>query len=84
LDSVGIDLIKLIGYGDTAEIVRYIEKGIIYGTVMSDPYKMGYESVKALLSIKQNDRVTTFIDTGIEVITKEKLSDYHKKAIRVD
>ncbi|MTI47136.1 substrate-binding domain-containing protein [Sporosalibacterium faouarense] len=83
VDLNKVEKIKLIGYGDTDEIARYIEKGIIYGTVMSDPYKIGYESVKTLLDIKENNRVTTFIDTGIEVITKENLSEY-KDIIKVN
>lgn len=74
LNKVG--KVTLIGYGDVEEIIRYIRKGIIYGTVMSDPYKMGYESVKALLDIKEKETTSTFIDTGVHVITAENLQDY--------
>ncbi|RKD33177.1 substrate-binding domain-containing protein [Thermohalobacter berrensis] len=61
--------ITLVGYGDSESILRYIRKGIIYGTVMSDPYKMGYESLKALIDIEENNNVSTFIDTGVKVLT---------------
>ncbi|MDK2918731.1 MAG: hypothetical protein PWQ37_1464 [Candidatus Petromonas sp.] len=76
--------IFLVGYGDTKNILRYIGKGIIYGTVMSDPYKMGYESVKALIDIKENNNVSTFIDTGVKVITKENVLKYQKKAESIE
>ncbi|WIF94908.1 substrate-binding domain-containing protein [Caminicella sporogenes] len=72
--------IVIVGYGDTESILRYIKKGIIYGTVMSDPYKMGYESLKALIDIKENNNVSTFIDTGVKVITNKTLYDMEKKS----
>lgn len=73
--------ITLIGYGDTESILRYIRKGIIYGTVTSDPYKMGYESVRALIDIKENNNVSTFIDTGVKVITASILYENKKAKI---
>lgn len=72
--------ITLVGYGDTESILRYIKKGIIYGTVMSDPYQMGYESLKALIDIKENNNVSTFIDTGVKIIKKDNLSKFEKKS----
>ncbi len=69
----------LIGYGDSQNILRYISMGIIYGTVMSDPYQMGYQGIKALINIKENNNVSTFIDTGVNVITQENLHEYQKE-----
>lgn len=65
----------LVGYGSSNEIIRYIEKEIIYGTVASDPYKMGYESVKALVDVKDGKSTPTFIDTGVRTITKRILNE---------
>ncbi len=70
----------LVGYGDTKAILRYIDMGIIYGTVMSDPYRIGYESVRAMMDIKEKNNVSTFIDTGVKIITKGNLAEYEKKA----
>jgi ribose transport system substrate-binding protein len=66
----------LVGYGNSDEIMRYIDKEIIYGTVASDPYKMGYESVKALVAVKEGKSISTFIDSEVKKITKNMLSDY--------
>lgn len=71
--------IEIVGYGDTQDILRYIDKGIIYGTVMSDPYKMGYESVKSMVEIKDKNNVSTFVDTGVNIITKSNLNEYMKR-----
>lgn len=79
VDRNKVGSVILVGYGDTVNILRYIEKGIIYGTVMSDPYKMGYESLKALIDINEKNNVSTFIDTGVKVITYDTLNEYEQK-----
>jgi len=66
--------IKIVGYGDSDEILDYIDKGVIYGVVMTDPYKMGYNSIKSLVDIKENQNVSSFIDTDLKIITKGNLS----------
>jgi ribose transport system substrate-binding protein len=68
----------LVGYGNSEEIIRYIDKEIIYGTVASDPYKMGYESIKALIDIKDGKSIPSFINTQVKVITKRDI-DKNKK-----
>ena len=80
VDRNKVGSIAIVGYGDTEDILRYISKDIIYGTVMSDPYKMGYESINALIDIKEKNNVSTFIDTGVKVITKENVDEYMKKS----
>ena len=80
VDRNKVGSIAIVGYGDTEDILRYISKDIIYGTVMSDPYKMGYESLKALIDIKEKNNVSTFIDTGVKIITKGNVDEYEKKS----
>ena len=84
VDRNKVGSVILVGYGDTDDILRYIEKGIIYGTVMSDPYRMGYESLKALIDIKEKNNVSTFIDTGVKMITYDTLKEYEKKVDLVE
>jgi len=77
--------IRLVGYGNMDNILRYIEREIIYGTVMSDPYRMGYESLKALIDIKDtSNNVSTFIDTGVKVIKLSSLEEYQKSLESID
>jgi len=79
VDRNMVGKITLVGYGISEEITRYIEKEIIYGTVASDPYNMGYESIKALVEIKEGKNIPTFIDSEIRVITKDELFNLRKK-----
>lgn len=79
VDRNKVGNIVLVGYGSSEEILRYIDREIVYGTVASDPYKMGYESLKALVDIKAGKSVPTFIDTEVKVITKKNLDTFRVK-----
>jgi ribose transport system substrate-binding protein len=68
--------ITVVGYGDMENILHYIKMGIIYGTVMSDPYAMGFESLKALVDLKKMNNASTFIDTGVKITTRDNLEEY--------
>lgn len=76
--------IVIIGSGDTPEILKYVENKVIYATVASNPVKIGYESIGALFEVKTNNRTSSYIDTGVNVITedsieKERLPEQIKK-----
>ncbi len=64
--------INVVGFGLTDEIKRYIKMGVIYGTVVSDPYKMGYEAVKTMINIKNGNYVSEVIQVQARPI---KLND---------
>ncbi len=74
LNKVG--QVTIIGYGDAPEILRYIEKGVIYGTVASNPYEMGYESIRSLVEYKKKLMTSSYVDTGAKVITARNLEKY--------
>lgn len=75
LNKVG--QVTIIGYGDSPEILRYIEKGVIYGTVAANPYKMGYESICSLIELKKNLMTSSYVDTGAKVVTANSLEKYN-------
>ncbi len=79
VDRNKVGSIALVGYGDLENILRYITMDIVYGTVISNPYQMGYEGIKALIGIKENNNVSTFIDTGVQVITGKNIDQYENQ-----
>jgi len=81
LNKVG--QITIIGYDDAPEILRYIEKGVIYGTVVANPYEIGYESIKTLIDIKENRITSNYVDTGAKVVTIHNIEDY-MRTISID
>jgi len=70
--------ITIIGYDSTPEILSYIQKGVIYGTIVPGAYKIGCDSIKTLVSLKDNGRVSAYIHTDSIIITKSNLNQYLK------
>lgn len=75
-----IDLNKvfysIIGYGDTPEILRYIDSGVIYGTVSADHEQMGYDAIKALVDVKVGGRTSAYFTVDTHLITKTNVAEY--------
>lgn len=70
--------ITIVGYDSTPEILSYIEKGVIYGTIVPGAYKIGCDSIKTLIGLKDNGRVSAYTHTDSTVITKSNLNQYLK------
>lgn len=66
LNKVG--KIKIIGYGDTEEIKRLIEQGVVFGTTIGNPELIGKKSLDTLLRIKRGISFRDFVDTGYRII----------------
>jgi len=68
LNKVG--QIKIIGYGSDTEILRYIEKNVIFGSVVSDPQDMGYKAIRSLYELKTTKRTSAYVGTEVYAVTK--------------
>lgn len=74
IDFYKVGKVKMIGYSDNENILNYVKSQVIYGTVVEDPYKIGYESIKLLVEAKDNGRPSTsYSDTGIKTITRQNV-----------
>ncbi|MFZ5989618.1 MAG: substrate-binding domain-containing protein [Bacillota bacterium] len=73
LNRVGYNI---IGYGDSPEMLRYIDKGVIFGTVTADLEQMGYDTIRALMDIKEKGRTSAYFKVDTRLITKENISEY--------
>ena len=56
-------------------VVSSRSQGDLDSLIIQNPYKMGYEGVKAIVRHLQGEQVDKRVDTGVELITKERLSD---------
>ena len=76
VDFNKVGKITVIGYGITSEIENYIDKEVIYGSVVGNPYVIGYNSVKSMLEIKQNHTTSSVTDSGLQIVDKANLKQY--------
>ena len=65
--------IKMIGFDTEKALIDGLKEGIIDSLVAQNPYKMGYEGVKAVIDKLDGKEVSRRIDTGVELVTKENL-----------
>ena len=65
--------VKLVGFDSSPDLVTAVKAGIIDSLVVQDPYKMGYEGVRAVLNQKAGKPVERRMDTGVELVTKDNL-----------
>jgi ribose transport system substrate-binding protein len=74
--------VKIIAFDNTTEIEKSITDGTIDSVVIQNPFKMGYESVKALVAAKKGEKVEKKIDTGVVLMTKENMNSEEMKDFR--
>jgi ribose transport system substrate-binding protein len=63
--------IKVIGTDGTEEAVQSILSGGLAGTIAQSPYNMGYQGVENALKAADGKKISSRIDSGIQVITKD-------------
>jgi len=56
-------------------VVDGLHKGDLDSLILQNPYKMGYEGVKTIIRHLQGEKVDKQVDTGVELITRDRLSD---------
>jgi len=67
--------IKFVGFDTSPDLIAALEAGILHGTVVQNPFKMGYEGVKSIVDHKAGRAVPKRIDTGVAVVTRENMNE---------
>ncbi|MEM1486043.1 substrate-binding domain-containing protein [Oscillospiraceae bacterium PP1C4] len=63
----------VIGAGDSDKILKQIKNGIIFGSLVEDPYSIGYLSVENMLRHKNGERISESVNTDVMAITKQNI-----------
>ncbi|MDZ4780952.1 MAG: substrate-binding domain-containing protein [Planctomycetia bacterium] len=63
--------VKLVGFDAGAKLIDGLEKGDLHATILQDPVKMGYESVKLMRDKLQGREVSARVETGELLATTE-------------
>jgi len=61
------------GFDSSPNLIDDLKSGAIDSLVIQDPYKMGYEGVKAIVDKLNGKTPQRHLDTGVKLLTKENL-----------
>jgi len=64
--------VQIIGFGSDEQIEEYVQKGIISASLVVNPELIGYQAVKSLVELRSSGYTSTSVDTGIDILTREK------------
>jgi ribose transport system substrate-binding protein len=69
--------VQIIGFGDDPTIMEYIEKGLLLGTIVRNPHRIGFSAVMALQEISTMGYTSAYVDTGLSVISPKTIGRIH-------
>jgi ribose transport system substrate-binding protein len=67
------DNVRLVGFDNSIDEIKYIEAGVIQGTVVQKPFNMGYLCIKTAVEDVNGEKIDKRIDTDSVVITKTNM-----------
>jgi ribose transport system substrate-binding protein len=67
--------VKMVAFDPAKSLLDGLRSGQVAAIIVQDPYKMGYEGVKALALHNKGQSSPRLIDTGVEVVSSENLTD---------
>ena len=73
--------VTLIGFDNDDKLVKFLGDGVIYALIVQDPYRMGYDGIKTALAASKGETVETFVDTGVNTITKANMKTDASQAL---
>ncbi len=68
--------VTVLGYQENADVLEYVQSGLIQTVIASDPYKIGYDSIQALAEIKTNNRTSEYIPSDLVTINQQNVDEY--------
>jgi len=74
-DSGWAGKVKFVGFDASDTLVKGLADGHIDALVVQDPVKMGYLGVKTLVAHLKGSSVEKRIDTGVQLVTRDKMND---------
>jgi ribose transport system substrate-binding protein len=74
-DSGWAGKVKFIGFDASDTLVKGLSDGAIDGLVLQNPVNMGYLGVKAMVDHLQGRPVEKRIDTGAQLVTRDRMEE---------
>jgi ribose transport system substrate-binding protein len=73
--------IVLVGFDSSPNLIDDLKAGAIDSLVLQNPYKMGYEAVKSMVTKLNGQSPPRVVDTGVKLLTKENLESAEMKEL---
>jgi ribose transport system substrate-binding protein len=73
--------VKFIGFDSSETLAKGLSDGHIDGLILQDPVKMGYLGVKTMVEHLKGRPVEKRIDTGVQLITRDRMHDPGSKEL---
>ena len=73
--------IKLIGWDASPDEVAGLTSGAITALVVQNPFRMGFDSVNAMVKTVRTGQVASSKDTGVTFVTQQNINDPQVQAI---
>ena len=70
-----VGTVKLVAFDASGEELKALKDGVIQALLVQNPFKMGYEGVKAAIDSIKGHSVPKRIDTGVTVITLKNIDE---------
>jgi ribose transport system substrate-binding protein len=67
--------VKIVGWDTSPDEVDGVRQGIVSGLVSQDPFRMGYDGVRAAVAILRHQHAPGNEDTGAVMVTRSNLSN---------
>ena len=80
-DAKRAGAVKFVGFDSSAKLVEALEKGELHGLVLQNPFRMGELGVRAAFDKLNGKPVEPRIDTGVQLITRERMNEPEAKAL---
>ncbi len=65
--------IKIIGFDNAREQIKYLEEGIYEAIVIQKAFNMGYLGVESAVKLIRGEKVKSEIDSGSTLITRDNM-----------
>lgn len=67
--------VRFVGFDSSPRLVEALQRGELQGLVLQNPFAMGYDGVKVMVSHLNGKEVPKRIDTGVTVATPDNMTD---------
>ena len=66
--------VKVVGFDAAPNEVEALASGALDALIVQDPFKMGYEGVKAAMNVLNGQEIPKRMDTGVYVVTRKNMN----------